>query len=157
LRIVVEPDGEVQFDIIKHARPADVGPGTSRGGAATCPRCNFTIPVASVRKQLRARRGGAQDARLVAIRTDSPGFGRGWRLASSSDHDVAARAADELSARARDHEGPLSLVPDEPLPPAGTLGFRVQGYGMSTWGDLYAPRQALALSTFAELLRTAPI
>jgi putative DNA methylase len=46
-------------------------------------------------------------------------------------------------------------VPDEPLPPEGSLGFRVNLYGMETWGDLFTPRQALALSTFVRLVREA--
>ena len=39
---------------------------------------------------------------------------------------------------------------DEPMPKPGTLGFRVQPYGIKTWGDLYTPRQLLCLLTFAE-------
>jgi adenine-specific DNA methylase len=46
-------------------------------------------------------------------------------------------------------------VPDEPLPPQGTLGFRVQLYGMEEWGSLFTPRQALALTTLARLVREA--
>ena len=36
-------------------------------------------------------------------------------------------------------------MPDEPLPPIGTLGFRVQRYGMLQWGDLFTARQKVAL------------
>ncbi len=43
----------------------------------------------------------------------------------------------------------LSAVPDEPLPPQGTLGFRVQLYGMERWGDLFTARQKLALTAIA--------
>src|SRR5207249_664450 len=46
----------------------------------------------------------------------------------------------------------LSPVPDEPLPPVGTLGFRVQRYGMLKWGDLFTARQKLALSTTSKIL-----
>ena len=49
----------------------------------------------------------------------------------------------------------MDPVPDEPLPPKGTLGFRVQGYGILKWGDLFNPRQKLALITFAEKVKTA--
>jgi adenine-specific DNA methylase len=44
-------------------------------------------------------------------------------------------------------------VPDEPLPPIGTLGFRVQRYGMLQWGDLFTARQKLALVTLAAQIR----
>jgi hypothetical protein len=40
-------------------------------------------------------------------------------------------------------------MPDEPLPPIGTLGFRVQRYGMLKWGDLFTARQKVALTTIA--------
>ena len=45
-------------------------------------------------------------------------------------------------------------LPDEPLPPIGTLGFRVQGYGMLQWGDLFTSRQALALTTLIHHIQT---
>ena len=45
----------------------------------------------------------------------------------------------------------LCPVPDEPLPPIGTLGFRVQRYGMMQWGDLFTARQKLALATLVPL------
>jgi len=46
-------------------------------------------------------------------------------------------------------------VPDEPMPPLETLGFRVQRYGLTRWGDLFNSRQKLALITFAEKVRQA--
>jgi len=46
-------------------------------------------------------------------------------------------------------------VPDEPLPPEDTLGFRVQRYGLTQWGDLFNARQKLALLTFAAKVREA--
>ncbi|MEA1895950.1 MAG: hypothetical protein U9N36_12310 [Euryarchaeota archaeon] len=46
-------------------------------------------------------------------------------------------------------------VPDEVLPPIGTLGFRIQRYNMNTCGDLFNLRQKLALVTFAEKVRQA--
>jgi hypothetical protein len=74
-------------------------------------------------------------------------------LPADRDLDAARRAADELARRREAHRGDLSLVPDEPLPPDGTIGFRVQKYGMKTWGDLFTPRQALALTTFVACVR----
>ena len=45
----------------------------------------------------------------------------------------------------RDGRKGLCPVPNEPLPPVGTLGFRVQRYGMLQWGDLFTVRQKVAL------------
>jgi len=55
-------------------------------------------------------------------------------------------------------EGPgegLCPVPDEPLPPIGTLGFRVQRYGMMQWGDLFTARQKVFLATLATVCTTS--
>jgi len=63
------PDREkkrVDFEIIQNVKAQDVSEGTVRRGSATCPVCGYTTPVASVRRQLKARRGGAADARLFA-------------------------------------------------------------------------------------------
>lgn len=46
-------------------------------------------------------------------------------------------------------------VPELDLP-TQAIGFRVRGYGMQTWSDLFAPRQQLALATFAEIVRRVP-
>uniref|UniRef100_A0A7C1FIP5 DUF1156 domain-containing protein n=1 Tax=Caldilinea aerophila TaxID=133453 RepID=A0A7C1FIP5_9CHLR len=47
-----------------------------------------------------------------------------------------------------------SWKPDTPLPEKA-LGFRVQLYGMETYGDLFTPRQLVALTTFADLVGEA--
>jgi len=132
--------------------------GTVRRGSATCPCCGYTTPVASVRSQLKARRGGAADARLMAVVTTRPGQpGRFYRLPTDEDFRAAQSAAEELRRREAAHTGPLSLVPEEPTPNPG--GHRavssVQLYGLITWGDLFTPRQVLALTTLVRLVREA--
>ena len=153
------PDQEkkhIDFEIIQDVNAQDVGEGTVRRGSATCPVCGYTTHVASVRKQLKARLGGAADARLFCVVTTRPGQqGRFYRLPTERDLEVVRNAAGELDRRKAGHTGTLSLVPDEPLPPQGTLGFRVQLYGMEQWGDLFTPRQALALTTLANLVKRA--
>jgi adenine-specific DNA methylase len=47
----------------------------------------------------------------------------------------------------------LSVVPEEPLPLTGSLGFRVQRYGMLQWSDLFTALQKLAMVTLARLVR----
>jgi adenine-specific DNA methylase len=46
-------------------------------------------------------------------------------------------------------------IPDEPLPPVGTLGFRIPLYGFKKWRDLFTPRQLLALGIFVKHTRRA--
>ncbi len=153
LRLVPDIAGKrVDFEIIDHAKAKDVGGGTIRRGSATCPLCGYTTQVASVRRQLKQRRGGTSDARLYCVVSVRPGEqGRVYRLPTERDLDAVRAAGRELIRRAEAHKGTFTLVPNEPLPPQGTLGFRVQLYGMESWGDLFTPRQALAISTYARL------
>src|SRR5438477_8002677 len=70
LRIVPNPEKKcVDFEIVENAKARDVGEGTVRRGSAECPVCGYTTPVASVRRQLKERRGGAADARLLTVIT----------------------------------------------------------------------------------------
>ncbi|MDQ2713531.1 MAG: DUF1156 domain-containing protein, partial [Chloroflexota bacterium] len=131
LRLV--PDSEkkrVDFEIVKDAKVAGVGAGTIRRGSAECPICGYTTPVVSVRHQLREHRGGAINARLFAVvTTREDEQGHFYRLPTEDDLKIAKKAESELMRRKLEYQGRLSLVPEEPLPPQGTLGFRVQLYG----------------------------
>ena len=60
LRIVPRPEcGRVDFDVVNGAKPSDVGQATVRRGAAVCPCCGYSTPVASVRGHVA---GGTADA-----------------------------------------------------------------------------------------------
>ncbi len=154
LRIVPKPDEQcVDFAIIADAKAKDVGEGTVRRGSATCPCCGYTTPVASVRQQLKARRGGAADARMIVVRQNNPKTGeRGYRLPNKTDLESTRKAAEELEKRIHEHRGELSLVPDEPLPLMSGV-FNVPIYGLNTWGSMFTPRQLLALTTLVRLVQ----
>jgi adenine-specific DNA methylase len=78
--------------------------GTVRRGSATCPCCGYTTPVASVRRQLKERRGGATDARLFCVVTTKPSEqGRFYRLPTLNDLGVVQKAAEELERRKNTH------------------------------------------------------
>ena len=128
--------------------------GTIKRGSATCPCCGYTTPVTRVRDQLRERRGGTDDACLMAVVTTRSGKqGRFYRLPTVRDQKSFAAASAELRHREAKHQGRLSLSPDELLPQLRTLGFRVQPYGMTQWRNLFNSRQLLALTTLARLVR----
>ena len=96
-------------------------------------------------------------ARMTAVVTLKPGeMGRHYRLPTDADYAAVRRAQLRLDGILGEWEQGgkqvLCPVPDEPLPPIGTLGFRVQRYGMMQWGDLFTARQKIAL---AELGRSA--
>jgi adenine-specific DNA methylase len=154
--IVKQPGGWADQDDLKIRIENPTFDGTVKGGSATCPCCGYTTPVASVREQLRARRGGAQDARLMCVVTTSSGqVGRAYRRPRPHDEDVANRASMALEKLQAKTKGKTPPVPNEALPAKGTLGFRVQNYGVLHWADIYTPRQALTLASIARLVRLA--
>jgi len=89
---MVAGNRRVEFEIVEDARAKDVGEGTVRRGSATCPLCGYTTPVASVRRQLKARRSGAADAWLFCVVTTRPGR-QGRRLQPGDYGGGAGRPA----------------------------------------------------------------
>jgi len=130
--------------------------GTVRRGSVTCPLCGYTTPVKSLRLQLKSRRGGTADARMMAIRQDNPVSGeRCYRLPIAHDLRAAAAAADELAKQKQNWCGKSTLVPEERISLNEIRRLSVPLYGMTEWGDLFTPRQALTLSTLVRFARHA--
>ena len=151
----------VEFEVFEPKADGEVRGGTVTRAKATCLCCGVVLPPDRVRAQLAAQRGGADvifdaegnrtgGARMTVVVTLQPGVkGRHYRLPTDADY-AAVRKAQERVAQVleeweRGGKQGLCPVPDEPLPPIGTLGFRVQRYGMLQWGDLFTARQKLAL------------
>jgi adenine-specific DNA methylase len=133
----------------------EVDAGTSQGGAATCPVTGFTTPVESVRRQLSTRFGGARDARLACVIANNEESGtKEYRLPSKRDYELFKAAQDALDRLRLHNVGPNSLLPDAEINHLRGF-FNVVLYGMHRWGDLFSPRQALALTVFARLIKEA--
>ena len=161
----------VEFEIIEPRTDRDVLAGTVRRARATCLCCGAVVPPERVRAQLAAQRGGADvvfdpdgrrvgGARLLAVVTLRPGdTGRHYRIATGRDYEAVLKAQDRLETLLDDWERSgeqgLCPVPGEPLPPVGTLGFRVQRYGMLQWGDLFTARQKVGLISLLRASRRA--
>ena len=176
------PGESVEFRIARGEGREDPTPGfvALQGSKATgnnanviCQCCHAVLPGAKknprVPEQLAEQRGGGDvvfddrgcrtgGARLLAVVTLRPGEkGRHYRLPTDADYAAVRLAQDRLTRILEEweREGKHGLcpVPDEPLPPIGTLGFRVQRYGMLQWGDLFTARQKAALVGLQTLVR----
>ena len=161
---------QVAFEIFEPESEADVADGTVSRARATCLNCNAVLPPDRVRSQLSAQKGGADTvfddagrrtsgARMTAVVTLKPGEqGRHYRLPTSDDYAAVRKAQARVEKLLDDWERGgrrgLCPVPDEPLPPIGTLGFRVQRYGMLQWGDLFTARQKAALVELSQSVAT---
>jgi len=159
---------EIKLHIFEPKNAREVPSPTVSQAKATCLACNTVMPADRVRAQLRNQRGGGDvqldseskrigGARLVAVVYLKRGTtGRHYRLPTTVDYAGVAKAFQQLKVLEKEttsFEG-LSPYPDEPLPPRGTLGFRVQLYGMSEWGDLFTARQKVAFATIARHVRS---
>lgn len=139
-----------RLEVIRLNDDSAVGTGTVRRGSVTCPVTGITLAVGKVREQLSTRRGGSADARLYCVVLDLPQTGeRVFRAPTVGDQKAIDRAI-EVVRKERAIEG-VGRFPTEPLPPDGTNGFRVQKYGMRTWGDVFTPRQLLAIACYRDL------
>ena len=151
-------DGKVRrikrplIELFEPKNERELEAGTSAGGAATCPVTGYTTAVESVRIQLTAQHGGAAGARLVYVVTGNTAEqGRSYRLPKNTDIAAALAASKELKRRVAAHTSAPPLLPEAPLSHLRGF-FNVVLYGMTTWGDLFSPRQALALTTFSRLV-----
>lgn len=127
--------------------------GTIARAVATCPVCGSVVDDKTTRRLFQERKA---NQKMVAVVLHHPKRqGKSYRIAAEGDMQMF-REAEEYLQNKREKlmaEWGIDPVPDEPLPPTGTLGFRIQRYNMNTWGDLFNSRQKLALITFVEKVK----
>ena len=107
----------------------------NRSGGGTCLLTGSPMPFEYLRTQGKAGRMGAK---LMAI------------VCEGTRGRVYLSPMQELEDLAREAEP--TWQPELELP-EHALGFRVQLYGMNTFGSLFTPRQLLALTTFSDLVK----
>ncbi|MCS7022804.1 MAG: DUF1156 domain-containing protein, partial [Gemmataceae bacterium] len=148
----------VEAEIVgQNGEPIDFDPeeGTVTRAHVRCPVCGGTIDDDTTRRLF--REGKAGQRMMVVVLHHPQRTGKTYRLPTERDleaYRAAEKALEEKRRQLRDAWG-IEPVPDEPLPPQETLGFRVQRYGLTRWGDLFNARQKLALVTFADAVRRA--
>jgi len=144
----------VEFEIVEGDMEGfEPGDGTTARGNANCLVCGQITDVKKVRALAQASQMGE---RMVVVVLRKPGeTGKRYRLATEKDVEVFGEAEKYLEEKVANWPWLDNPLPDEELPPPGTLGFRIQRYGMTRWQDLFNPRQKLALITFMEKIKLA--
>jgi putative DNA methylase len=140
----VEPvieDGGYRFTV-KVGKPKDTeraknGTKLSRGANFECLMSGTPIAGDYIKAEGRAGRMGA---RLMAIVAEGD-RGRVY-LAPTAEHEAAAH-------KAKREWKPEQSLPDDPR------NFWTVQYGLTTYGDLFTPRQLVALTTFSDLVQEA--
>ena len=141
----VEPviDGRGYRFVVKAGKPEDVEVvkrGTKSGGSGSpflCLMSGTPMPFDYLRAEAKA---GRMETRLMAIVAEGD-RGRVY-LPPTLKHEVIAKDTEP------------EWIPNTDLP-RRALGFRVQGYGMTRWADLFTTRQLVALTTFSDLVAEA--
>lgn len=155
---MVAPRGkkEARFEVVEARSEKGLGfdpEAFSKAGNATCPFCGTVADSDYVKAEGCAKRMDTQPMAVVCTRP-----GRQGKVYIAAD-DLPPDLLPEDAALCRRIEALCQrtalTVPSEPMPKQGTLGFRVQPYGIGTWGDLFTPRQMLCLLAFAAAVREA--
>jgi putative DNA methylase len=142
-RIVADSENRggqrVEFDIGHGATGPPDGDrdGTVDRNGARCVACGTVAPLKYVREK-----GCAGQLRTQLLSSVVQVDRKRVYLPSSEYDSRSARAANPT-------ERPEGMLPAE------ALGFRVQGYGITSWAELFTDRQLLALTAFSELVREA--
>jgi len=135
---VIEGD-DYRFSVIlgKPSIAAKAGTSFGKQKGFRCLLSSSPISYEYVREEALAGRMGQK---LMAIVAEGP-RGRMYFSPTREHEEIAASTAPDWS-------------PDLPIPDQA-LGFRVQLYGMLTFGDLFTKRQLVALTTFSDLIEDA--
>ncbi|MGC8618621.1 MAG: DUF1156 domain-containing protein, partial [Thermoplasmata archaeon] len=157
-------NGKVNFKVVGDGyeempegfRPEE---GTTSKAIAKCVVCGSVIDGETASRLFRDGKAGQRMIAVVLHRKG--GKGKAYRVATEQDMEAFKEAERYLEEKRKKLFGEWGMdpVPDEPTPEGKGRGaeraFSVRNYGMNTWGDLFNPRQKLALVIFAETIKRA--
>jgi putative DNA methylase len=127
----------VKVGIPKDPQAAKNGTKIARGANFQCLMSGTPIVGDYIKAEGRAGRMGA---RMIAIVAE----GEGGRVYLPPTHQM-----EEVARKARPTWKPETPLPDDPR------NFWTVQYGLISYGDLFTPRQLVALTTFSDLVREA--
>ncbi len=159
---VDEKRRQVSFGVVEAMSESKLGfdpQAFSSAGNATCFCCGAVADIDHVKQEGWAGRAGFQ---LLAVVCTKPGArGKVYLSADQASGKAEYDAAAVLDRRNGASKVTGLTIPDEPI--AGlsddcrdnTLGITVRPYGLRRFSDLFTPRQALCLLSFAKAIRQA--
>lgn len=145
----------VEFEVVETTTEEGLGfnpaAGSSRG-TSTCRHCATTVKKDYVKIQGKA---GKIYQQLMAIVCTTPGEqGKTYLSADTYQYYVPDGAAIKLRLEKLCQETGLT-IPTESLSLLNNRSFWITEYGPNKFGDLFTPRQLLALMTFVKWVRLA--
>jgi len=153
--VVNKKEKRIDFEIVE-GKKIDFKPeeGTMKRGSATCLVCGHTADGNYIRKESQQGRMGQRMTTVVL--THPKKSGKIYRLATQKDIEVFEKASKELEKykgkKIKIGKQEISLIPDEPLPPEGSLGISPYWTNKKgekrSWAELFNDRQLLSIVTF---------
>jgi len=135
---VIEGDN-YSFEVRMGQQPAGAIEGTVKRTGATCIMSQTAMPFKYVRAEGKAGRMGE---RLMAIVAEGT---RGRIYLSPTEEMI------KIARTAQPEWKPEHKLPVNPR------DFKTPNYGLNTFGDLFTPRQLVALTTFSDLVQEARV
>jgi adenine-specific DNA methylase len=130
----------------KREHDKKLGAGTMSRAGAQCSCCPTIMETEDIRYE---GRNGRLRHMITAVVVEGPD-GKEFRL--PTDHELRVANVQEDAVLKVFEKVPFG-VPDEPLPPKETLGFRVPLYGFDRWRKLFTNRQLVALAALVRATR----
>lgn len=138
---------EPRVEVFTPSNEDEVEAGTVKGNKAACPKCHKVTPRERVQAQLREKRGGADDALLLAVARQNTGR-RGKDYYAPTQEDLEAASKAHSKAKAINLEMPS-------FPQNDTRAFPPGPYGILTWTDVLAPRQRFSRWVIHDVIEDA--
>ncbi len=143
LTFVIQEDDLIDFN------PSE---GTISKATVRCLFCQQVVSSSTIRKFAKEEKLGQQ--MTIVILRDQKKAGKIYRPASDQDLRTYENAHSFLKEKIKGDNQFQELIPNEWLPPIGTLGFSVQNYGLLKWKDLFNERQLLSLIFFLREIKS---
>jgi putative DNA methylase len=121
-----------------------VDPGTVTRAGASCLACGQLAPLPYVRDE---GMNGRMSAQVMAVVAE----GSRQRIYLPPDADTSPPLDGESEKRVEEARGGFLSSPT----PQRLTGGTCYGYGLTSWGKLFTPRQLVALTTFSDLVQEA--
>ena len=144
--------GKIEFKIQTNDE-IDFNPseGTISRATARCLSCGEVISPKMIKNI--AKTGKITEKMTIVILRSPLKAKKSYRIANDSDIAVYEKAKNHFNNELINDQEFNKLLPNECLPPVGTLGMGVQNYGLIMWKDLFNKRQILSLMSFLKEIR----
>lgn len=144
----------IEFEIvgIVNEIPKDFDPykGTISQGTVECPVCGTVMEGKLIRNTFHEGKSG--ERMIIVVYKDEKNKGKKYKIVSEEDLDIFKQSIVSLNETKLNFQESWGFdpIPNEEIDPNSIKPRTMWLYGMKRWGDIFNPRQQLALITFMD-------